>query len=162
MTQIYDIIEPLVLHIRPGTDEVLKQKIVDSLTDEQGYMHLNIEELVQGEAERGTGIGKQLNQLISKDQCLPTDLITKMLNKIIYSGKQDLHKVLLNNYPATVEQASIFEKDVAKMSALIYPTTSDGATVELKNKDLSIFSIDSLMSKQFRLKTMTDWSWNLF
>lgn len=56
----------------------------------------------------------------------------------------------------------MFEKDVAKMGAIVYPTSSDGTTVALKNKDLSVFSIDSLLSKQLRLKVMTEWNFSLF
>jgi len=45
---------------------------------------------------------------------------------------------------------------------MIYPTSASTATVEIKNNDLTLFNIDSLMAKQFRLKTMSEWNYQLF
>jgi len=45
---------------------------------------------------------------------------------------------------------------------MIYPTSASTATVEIKNNDLTLYNIDSLMAKQFRLKTMSEWNHQLF
>lgn len=44
---------------------------------------------------------------------------------------------------------------------MIYPSSS-GSIVEIKNNNLSLYNIDSLFQKQFRLKTMDEWSYELF
>ena len=44
---------------------------------------------------------------------------------------------------------------------MIYPTGS-GSIVEIKNNNLSLYNIDSLFQKEFRLKTMNEWSYQLF
>jgi hypothetical protein len=44
---------------------------------------------------------------------------------------------------------------------MIYPTGS-GSIVEIKNNNLSLYNIDSLFQKEFRLKTMNEWSYKLF
>ena len=44
---------------------------------------------------------------------------------------------------------------------MIYPTGS-GSIVEIKNNNLSQYNIDSFFQKEFRLKTMNEWSYQLF
>jgi len=85
-----------------------------------------------------------------------------MLNRIIYCGQASLNKFILSNFPGTIEQAKVFEANCARLSAMIYPTSASTATVEIKNNDLTLFNIDSLMAKQFRLKTMSEWNHQLF
>ena len=103
-------------------------------------------------------IGQEFYKLVGASKVPPADLIVMMLNKIIYCGQANLNKFILTNFPATIEQAKAFEINCAKLSAMIYPTSSTTATVEIKNNDLTLFNIDSLMAKEFRLKTMSEWN----
>jgi len=43
----------------------------------------------------------------------------------------------------------------------VYSTTQD-KIVEIKNNNLSLFNIDSLFQKEFRLRTMDQWDYDLF
>jgi len=88
-------------------------------------------------------------------------MIVLMLNKIIYSGQESQNKFILSNFPDIIEQAKEFERSCAKIAAMIYPSSS-GSIVEIKNNNLSLYNIDSLFQKQFRLKTMDEWSYQLF
>jgi len=92
---------------------------------------------------------------------IPADFIVKMLNKIIYCGQPKQNKFILSNFPDTIDHAKEFEKNCANITAMIYPT-GNSATVEIKNNNLSLFNIDSLFQKEFRLKTMNEWSYQLF
>lgn len=67
MKQIYKIIEPFVIHIRAGCNSDVKAAMVDSLNKEHGFVHIDVEKNVRGEAERGTPIGLELNNLISSN-----------------------------------------------------------------------------------------------
>jgi hypothetical protein len=60
-----------------------------------------------------------------------------------------------------IEQAREFEQNCAKIAAIIYSTNED-SVVEIKNNNLSLFNIDSLFQKEFRLKTMTHWDSSIF
>ena len=84
-----------------------------------------------------------------------------MLKKIIYCGTPKYNKFILSNFPEIIEQAKEFEKNCAKIAAMIYPT-GQGNVVEIKNNNLSQFNIDSVFQKEFRLKTMSEWSMQLF
>ena len=84
-----------------------------------------------------------------------------MLKKIIFSGNPTLNKFILTSFPDIIEQAKEFETNCARISAIIYSTTQD-RIVEIKNNNLSLFNIDSLFQKEFRLKTMDQWDFDLF
>jgi hypothetical protein len=56
----------------------------------------------------------------------------------------------LTSFPDIIEQAKEFESNCAKITAIIYATTDD-SIVEIKNNNLSLFNIDSLFQKEFRL-----------
>ena len=88
-------------------------------------------------------------------------MIVRMLKKIIYSGNPLLNKFILTSFPDIIEQAKEFETNCAKISAIIYSTTQD-RIVEIKNNNLSLFNIDSLFQKEFRLRTMDCWDFDLF
>lgn len=59
MEDIYKIIEPTVIHVRPGANSgELPTEIVENLSNNHGYINLDIKKCIVGEAERGTDIGK--------------------------------------------------------------------------------------------------------
>ena len=84
-----------------------------------------------------------------------------MLKKIMYCGSPEINKFILTNFPDIIEQAKEFEEKCSKIAAMIYPTGT-GSIVEIKNNNLSLYNIDSLFQKEFRLKTMSEWSKQLF
>jgi len=106
-------------------------------------------------------IGQQLAKLVRQDKNVPASLIVKMLNKIIYSGQASLNKFILTNFPEQIDQAKEFEAGCSKIAAIIYPTSSS-TIVDIPQKELSMFNIESLFQKEFRLKTMNEWSFQLF
>jgi len=57
MKQIYKSVEPFVVHIRSGNNNDLKTAMIKALTTEHGFVHVDVEAAVRGEAERGTAIG---------------------------------------------------------------------------------------------------------
>lgn len=109
MKQIYKCVEPFVVHIRSGNNGDVKAAMIKALTCEQGFVHIDVEAAVRGEAERGTVIGQELSSLIGKSQVPSNELIQGMLNKILYCGKDDAKQFILSSYPGTNEQAEGFE-----------------------------------------------------
>jgi adenylate kinase family enzyme len=93
--------------------------------------------------ERKTAIGQEFIKIVKSDKNIPANLKVKMLNKIIYSGQVSLNKFILTNFPEQIDQAKEFELNCSKIAAIIYPT-NQGPTVEISNKELSMFNIDSL------------------
>lgn len=66
LDEVYKCIEPLVIHIRSGTNENLKMEITEKLSKEHGFVNLNYDDIVKGENERGTDIGKELYNLVQQ------------------------------------------------------------------------------------------------
>lgn len=84
-----------------------------------------------------------------------------MLRNIIYSGIEGRNKFILSNFPENIEQAKEFEKNCAKITAIIY-TTKEEPTIEVSDSNLTLFNIDSLYQKEFRLKAMKKWDMRAF
>lgn len=161
MEEVYRNVEPLVIHIRAGASPELRNEIVEKLSKQHGFINLDVEKCMRGENDRGTAIGLQLRKLVEQAKIIPGDLIVKMLKMIIYCGTPAQNKFILTNFPDMIEQAKEFEQKCSKIAAMIYPTGS-GSIVEIKNNNLSLYNIDSLFQKEFRLKTMNEWSYQLF
>lgn len=161
MEEVSRHIEPLVIHVRPGSTTELKDQIIKGLEADHGFVNLDVSECIKGENERGTMVGKEFFKLVVQAKVIPAEMIVKMLNKIIYSGQESQNKFILSNFPDIIEQAREFERNCANIAAMIYPSSS-GSVVEIKNNNLSLYNIDSLFQKEFRLKTMDAWNYQLF
>lgn len=156
---VYDAIEPLVIHVRPGAGAAeLRDEIVDKLACDHGFVPLDVNVCIKGETERGTNVGKEFVKLAHTSKVPPASLIVKMLNNIIYCGQPNLCKFILVNFPDIIEQADAFEKGCARISAMIYPSSNQGSVVEVRNNALAHYNIDTLFQKRFKLKPMTEWN----
>ena len=117
--------------------------------------------LQTAEIDRKTAIGEELFKYATHDKVIPSALTVKMLNKIIYCGQRKLNKFILSNFPEQIDQVTVFESKCAKISAIVFPS-GNSSTVEISNDELPLFNIESLFQKDFRLKTMNEWSFQLF
>ena len=87
-----------------------------------------------------------------------------MLKKIIFSGNENDSKYILTDFPDTIKQAQEFERECSKLTAVIFAAGGNDAqyTIEIVDNGLAIESIDSLMQKEHRLKTMRTWDESMF
>lgn len=118
-------------------------------------MNLDVNSLIRDENERKTAIGLEFLNMVAAGKIIPAEMIVRMLRKIIYSG-DGRTRFILSSFPDIIEQAKEFEKSCAAISAIIY-ASSDDAVVEIKNNNLTLFNIDALFQKEFRLKTVKQW-----
>jgi adenylate kinase family enzyme len=103
MESIYRIIEPCVINIRKGNNGDLQDLITKNLSGEHDFVNLDVKKLQAGEIERGTNIGNEIARLIKLDHNLPSSIIVKMLNKIIYCGQANLKNFILSNFPNDID-----------------------------------------------------------
>jgi adenylate kinase family enzyme len=154
--------EPCVIHIRPGaSSNDLRKEITEKLSEQHGFINLDVNALIRDENERKTEIGQEMHAMVQSNRIIPAEMMVRMLKKIIYSGRTDQTKFILTSFPDIIEQAKEFETNCSRISAIIYSTTDD-PVVEIKNNNLSLFNIDSLFQKEFRLKTMCAWDYSVF
>ena len=162
MEEIYRHIEPTVINVRPGKNsDGLQATIIEKLSADHGYVNLDVTDLTSAEMERNTVIGQEFIKIVKADKNIPANMIVRMLNKIVYCGQRSLDKFILCNFPEQIDQVKEFEASCSKIAAIVYPT-NNGPTVEISNKELPMFTIESLFQKEFRLKTMNEWSFQLF
>jgi len=83
---IYSQIEPQIINIRLGKKQGLQQEIVQNLSQKHGFVNLDVIQLQSAEIERKTQIGEELFKYATHDKVIPSSLIVRMLNKIIYCG----------------------------------------------------------------------------
>ena len=168
--QLCAFVEPTVLLVRTGGGEEAhfrRIQIIASLKSTKGFNELNVFQLIKEETERHTEIGREINQQISAGKDYQRDLdnlIVRMLKKIIYSGIDGRDKFILTDFPDTIKQAQEFEDHCAKITAVIFSAAgeSNSSFTEIIDNGLSIESIDSLLEKEHRIKTMYGWDESTF
>ena len=126
------------------------------MTTNWQYVNVNVNELISLENERGTQFGKEFVSLVSMGKMIPADLIVKMLRKVIYSGDGRKNYILSGGFPFTVDHAKEFEKSCSSIAAVIYSAMQYEDSV-VHNISLSVFKIDTLFQKEFRLRVVSDW-----
>lgn len=158
--QICGFVEPSVLHVRcGGSDTATKtsRAVCAGLTQDQKYFELDVNSLIRDEIERRTELGLEIHQLVNSGQIISPELIVCMLKCIIYNGDPCNDKFLLTGFPDSNEGVKCFEDSCANITAIIYAAGPE-PTVEILHNNLNSFNIDSMFSKQFRLKTMKEWN----
>jgi hypothetical protein len=66
----------------------------------------------------------------------------------------------LSNFPETIEAANDFEASCCRINSVFYTTKSEGE-VEIKGK-MSSYNLESAFQKDFRLKTIKEWNYDVF
>ena len=152
---VSSLVEPTVIHFRVGSNNDLRDEMISQLVS-KGYMNLEVNELIWNETEWRTSLGQDLLTIISAGKIIPSILIVWMLWKIIYSGQRNT-KFILSYFPDIIEHVHEFEKHVGTISAVFFTTREGELEVELKNNQLTLFTIDSLFQKQYWLWIVNKW-----
>jgi adenylate kinase family enzyme len=156
---LYKTIEPVVIHVRAGaSSNDLRREIIEKLVDQYSFTNLDVNSLIRDENERKTAIGQEFHSLVSAGKLISADMIVRMLRNIIYSG-DGRTQFILSGFPDVIDQAKEFEKSCCSIAAIIYATSKD-PVVEIKNNNLTLFNIDALFQKEFRLRTMNEWDFS--
>ena len=164
LKQLSSSVEPTVLIVRPsGVENAhdIRKDIIVKLVETQGFVELNVHNLIREENERHTEIGREITSLVSAGKTIPNDLIVKMLRKIIYSGIEDRNKFILTDFPDNRESAEDFEAQCSTIKAVILACGPD-QKIEIVDNALDQDSIDAMFQKGNRLKPLRGWDETLF
>jgi len=161
LKEVCQVVEPTVINVRTSGSDAADdaQRQIQENLEQQGYISLNVAELKSLEVERSTDIGCKLEK---ESAAQDHTLVVEVLKRVIYSGIDGHSKFLLCGYPNQIAQARCFEENCARIAAIVYTTAKGATTVEIQKNDLANKSIDTLFSKQFRLKTMNNWDASTF
>lgn len=101
-------VEPTCVSIRPGataaTNELRKQ-ITDKLSEEHGYMNVDVSTLQKDEQDRRTAIGLEMHEILQNGKKIPPELTVKMLKKVVYNGNSKSNCFVLTGFPEMIEEA---------------------------------------------------------
>lgn len=104
MDEVNSKIEPLVIHVRPGAHaNNLQQDIVSKLSQEHGFINLDVNQCIKGESQRCTLVGQEFNKYVKAAKVIPAEMIVRMLNKVIYCGQIEADKFILSNFPDVID-----------------------------------------------------------
>jgi len=164
--QMCGFVEPTVVSVRTsGSKEATaaKNNVLAGLV-QQGYVSLEVNDLIQLEVQRQTEIGSAIQELLNDGKNVWADpsLIVAILKKIIYSGQDFQDKFLLVGFPDQIEHAELFESNCCTITVIVYTTDAAQPTVEIQGDDLSLKRLDSMFAKQFRLRITHEWNANAF
>lgn len=161
---LYSTVDPVIVHIRSaghGAADATCEAINTALVRDEGFFTLNVKELLGQERDRRTTLGNRILHSETTGKKFGLDIYIQLLKPIIFSGDACRTKFVLNGFPETTEQVEAFEQHCSTINAIIL-ATDKGNHVEFKGETLGLFNIDSMFQKQFRLKTMEEWSTRAF
>ncbi|NLI71791.1 MAG: adenylate kinase [Bacteroidales bacterium] len=97
----------------------------DLIIKKYNLKHISSGDILRKEIEKGTKLGKEIDNVISKGQLVEDEIITKLVETEIDSLDKKLYKgIILDGYPRTLSQAKELEKIFRKrgtcMNVLIY------------------------------------------
>lgn len=160
--KICEIVEPTVIHIRVDSVSTdLRQEMIQNLVENHGFVNLDVNILIKDENERKTEIGLEFLSMTSLGKNITGEMIVRMLKKIIYSGQDDRNKFILTSFPDIIDHAREFEKSCGHITAMIYAVCKE-PIVEIKNNNLSVFNLDAMFQKNYKLRIIDEWNYRTF
>jgi adenylate kinase family enzyme/nucleoside diphosphate kinase len=99
------------------------------LADEFRLVHLSTGELMRIEVEAKTHLGMEISKHMSDGSLVPDSVTVQLLKKVI-RGDKESNRFLLDGFPRTLEQAMMFEQEVAEVSFCLFFDASHEAMKE--------------------------------
>ena len=94
-----------------------KESQIEKVCNEFKYSKISIKSLIEIEISTDTEIGKQINDLKSKEQPLPSELLVSLLVKSIANCNSKT--VLIDGFPNRLEDALYFEQNIMPIDSIL-------------------------------------------
>lgn len=129
---LVDTVLPAGVVSKPNEKEIVfvlggpgsgKGTVCARISKEFGYAHISTGDLLRREQKRETPLGKTINAHISKGELVPTKHVLRLLKDAIMSNPSK--KFLIDGYPRQIDQAYLFEREVAPCRFVLNLDTSD-------------------------------------
>ncbi len=83
------------------------------LKEHYGILHVSTGEVIRGEIQRGTELGKSMEQYITSGQLAPDEIVINMIANYVNDNK-DAKGCIFDGFPRTTLQAEAFDKIMAE------------------------------------------------
>ena len=100
----------LILCGAPGSGKGTQSEFIVS---KYGLEHLSTGDLLRAEIASGSRFGQQIDNIISKGNLVPDDVILRLIDNYIENLPADSKGVIFDGFPRTLNQAIEFEKMLA-------------------------------------------------
>lgn len=107
------------------------------IVDKYGLKHLSTGEVLRAEIKSGTALGKEIDELISKGNLVPDDMMYGVIENYIANLPQDCKGTIFDGYPRTVTQA-------------------EALTELLKKYNMEAIMIDLLVDEQLLIQRLIE------
>ena len=107
------------------------------IVDNYGLKHLSTGEVLRAEIKSGTALGKEIDELISKGNLVPDDMMYGVIENYIANLPQDCKGTIFDGYPRTVAQA-------------------EALTELLKKYNMEAIMIDLLVDEQLLIQRLIE------
>jgi adenylate kinase len=84
------------------------------IAQKYGVQHLSTGDVLRAEIAKGTELGQQIDDLISKGNLVPDEMMNGVIDNYIASLPADCKGTIFDGYPRTVAQAQALTKMLAK------------------------------------------------
>lgn len=93
----------------PGSGKTTDASII---AKNENYTHYSTGDLLRAEVASGSELGKQINELISKGNLVPLQIVVNTIMSALKKAPSDV--VLIDGYPRSVEQMHALDNELAK------------------------------------------------
>lgn len=107
------------------------------IVDKYGLKHLSTGEVLRAEIKSGTALGKEIDELISKGNLVPDNMMYGVIENYIANLPQDCKGTIFDGYPRTVAQA-------------------EALTELLKKYNMEAIMIDLLVDEQLLIQRLIE------
>ena len=107
------------------------------IVDKYGLKHLSTGEVLRAEIKSGTALGKEIDELISKGNLVPDNMMYGVIENYIANLPQDCKGTIFDGYPRTLAQA-------------------EALTELLKKYNMEAIMIDLLVDEQLLIQRLIE------
>lgn len=107
------------------------------IVEKYGLKHLSTGEVLRAEIKSGTALGKEIDELISKGNLVPDNMMYGVIENYIANLPQDCKGTIFDGYPRTVAQA-------------------ESLTILLKKYNMEAIMIDLLVDEQLLIQRLIE------
>ncbi|KAJ3000843.1 hypothetical protein HDV02_002306 [Globomyces sp. JEL0801] len=129
----------------------------ENIIHSKAYSHTSTGDLLREQVKNKTHIGKSIESLLKEGKMVPDSLILSLLKRKLQSLCEDekYEGHLIDGFPRTLEQAKMFETEVAPCEFVLYFEVSNQTLTQrlLKRGETSGRSDDNMESIKTRLQT---------
>lgn len=153
--------QPFIVFILGGPGSG-KGTVCTRLVSEAGFSHLSVGDLLRREVASGSTVGNEVESIMKSGGLVSDELAISIVRGSIESTASRnpgcTLKILLDGFPRTLEQAIMFESNIAQVAKIVWLTCSNQILVDriLKRGLTSGRQDDNLESVTARLKAFNE------